>query len=98
MLRVDSDSLRALASGLTDRADDIADMDPTAAVRPSADAMPHSAFGGAAADSALPILAAYQAMAERVQSMADAATVSAHSYEQAEAAFRAQLTQYLTGQ
>ncbi|MDJ0396348.1 hypothetical protein QMK17_23875 [Rhodococcus sp. G-MC3] len=97
MLRVDSDSLRALASGLTDRADDISELDPVAVVEPSANAMPQSAFGAAAANTALPILAAYQAMAERIQNMADAATVSAHSYEQAEAAFRAQLTQYLNG-
>jgi hypothetical protein len=97
MLKVDSESLRALASGLAEQSDAIRRLDPAALVRPGVDAMPSSSFALVAAGSADPVRAAYHAMAERIQNMADAATVSAYSYEQAESAFRAQLAQYLNG-
>lgn len=94
MLRVDSESLRALSSALTCSADDIGALDPAGAIGGAAQAMPNSAFGAAAGLAAEPVAAAYRAMADRIRTMADAAVVSAHDYDQAEAAFGAQLAQY----
>lgn len=95
MLRVDSESLRALSSALTRNADDIGALDPCAAIDSAAQAMPNSAFGKVAEHAAEPVATAYRAMADRVRTMADAAIVSAQDYDQAESAFAAQLAQYL---
>jgi hypothetical protein len=97
MLEVDSESLRALSSSLIETADAVAALDPSPPVETGAAAMPNSAFGAAAAASAEPILAAYRATAERIRAMADAALASAHSYDEAEAAFRDQLIEYQGG-
>jgi hypothetical protein len=91
MLEADSESLRALSTSLRDTSETVASFNPTPPSVTAAAAMPDSAFGAAAAASAEPILAAYRATADRIRRMGEAALASAHSYDEAEAAFREQL-------
>lgn len=91
MLEVDSESLRALSSSLMDIAETISSLDPSQSIAVGVAAMPRSAVGEVAAGSARPILDAYRATADRLRHMANAALTSAHSYDDAEHAFREQL-------
>ena len=91
MLEADSESLRALSTSLRDTSEAVASFNPTPPAAAGAAAMPDSAFGAAAAASAEPILAAYRATADRIRHMGEAALASAHSSDEAEAAFREQL-------
>ncbi|MET0198842.1 MAG: type VII secretion target [Rhodococcus fascians] len=95
MLQVDPDSLRALSSSLTRTADAVASLDPSPPLRVGVEAMPHSAFGAVAGNSAETVLAAYRTAAERIRQIADAAGSSATSYDRTEAAFREQLHKFL---
>ncbi|CCQ16875.1 putative uncharacterized protein [Rhodococcus sp. AW25M09] len=91
MLTVDLDALRALGRALTVTADAVGSLDPVAPIVAAADAMPNSGFGDVARSAAIPTLAAYRGVADRIRDMSSASLASAESYEDTDLDFRDQL-------
>ncbi|MDZ7914962.1 MAG: UDP-glucose 4-epimerase [Rhodococcus sp. (in: high G+C Gram-positive bacteria)] len=91
MLQVDIDALRALGATLTATADSVGSLDPVAPIVAAADAMPNSAFGEVARSAALPTLAGYRGVSDRIRDMASASLNSAKTYEDTDRAFSDQL-------
>ncbi|MCZ4521590.1 UDP-glucose 4-epimerase [Rhodococcus ruber] len=91
MLKVDLDALRALGSALGATADSVGSLDPVAPIAAAADAMPNSAFGDVARSAAIPTLASYRGVADRIREMSSASLASADSYEDTDRAFSDQL-------
>lgn len=91
MLQVDIDALRALGAALTVTADSVGSLDPVTPIVAAADAMPNSAFGAVARSAALPTLAGYRGVSDRIRDMSSASLTSAQTYEDTDRAFGDQL-------
>ncbi|WP_230592703.1 UDP-glucose 4-epimerase [Rhodococcoides fascians] len=66
-------------------------LDPVAPIVAAADAMPNSVFGAVARSAAIPTLAAYRGVSDRIREMSSASLASAGSYEDTDRAFSDQL-------
>ncbi|WP_446226080.1 hypothetical protein ACTWPB_14070 [Nocardia sp. IBHARD005] len=95
ILQADAAALRTMAASVRTEADKIGKPSPAEAIAAVATAMPNSAIGAAAARASEPIMSSLARMAAQLNSLADGATVSATSYEDMDAAFKAQLDKYL---
>lgn len=81
----------ALGSALGATADSVGSLDPVAPIVAAADAMPNSVFGAVARSAAIPTLAAYRGVSDRIREMSSASLASAGSYEDTDRAFSDQL-------
>jgi len=91
MLQVDIDALRALGASLLATADSVGSLDPVAPIVAAAYAMPNSAFGAVARSAAVPTLAGYRGVSDRIRDMSSASLASAESYEDTDRVFSDQL-------
>ncbi|GGK38587.1 hypothetical protein [Nocardia camponoti] len=95
ILRADAEALRTMAGAVRGEAGKIGKPSPAEAISAVAAGMPNSVIGAAAAGAGEPIMSSFLRMAAQLNSLADAATSSATSYEDMDAAFKAQLERYL---
>ncbi|EME20450.1 hypothetical protein G419_11192 [Rhodococcus triatomae BKS 15-14] len=83
-LDVDTGALRVLAALLSEEADRVDGLEPSAAVESAATAMPASSLGAAAARAAAPLLRSYRARACAIHDMAAVARANASDYDTAD--------------